>query len=318
MLSAQPARGRSSRWSGRRRRGQERDECRARAGLRRLRADAAREHGDSLHRLGQRTDVVDTRHRQQLAHLLEAELGFTTGDHGGHALALDPPALRQHLIGDAERLHQLGREVGAADARRVGDRVAASSVRLKASTVEMSGFGAPRRTASPIADRARSTRDPATTRPCCTKRSRASAATMTTSMASPLASRASIEVAPVPIDVASVTRRCPSRRWKSAASSRYAAVNAPEVMTWRSSAARGEATTKTTATTAQARDMPRIVTGSDPFQGRGRLVWQKPPQVGRRPDDSRSGYSSRSADGIGSRAARIAGNRPPTSPISSA
>ena len=70
--------------------------------------------------------------------------------------------------------------------------------------------------------------------------------------------------------------------------------------------------------------------GSDPFRGPTVADRDKPaegykafaPPCGGRDRRAtvrrRRAYSSRSAAGIGSRAARIAGNRPPTSPISSA
>jgi hypothetical protein len=59
------------------------------------------------------------------------------------------------------------------------------SVRFSASTVLMSGVGAPARTAIPMADRARSTRLPGTTLPSLMNPSSPSPATMTTSTGSP-------------------------------------------------------------------------------------------------------------------------------------
>ena len=79
------------------------------------------------------------------------------------------------------------------------------SVRRSASTEPMSGFGAPRRTAMPMADRARSTRVPARMRPPRISCSRSRSETMTTSMASPRSRRAAMPVGPLPIEVASVT-----------------------------------------------------------------------------------------------------------------
>ena len=62
---------------------------------------------------------------------------------------------------------------------------ACSSARVSASTVLMSGFGAPARTAMPMLDRARSTRLPATTRPAFASSSMPAAAMITTSARSP-------------------------------------------------------------------------------------------------------------------------------------
>ena len=52
--------------------------------------DAGREHRHPLDLRRQRPDEIDARHGQQLADLLEADLGLAARHHGGHPLAFDP------------------------------------------------------------------------------------------------------------------------------------------------------------------------------------------------------------------------------------
>ena len=106
---------------------------------------------------------------------------------------------------------------------------------MNASTVLMSGVGAPARTAIPIADRARSTRLPATTLPSLMNPSSAVSAMTRTSTGSPRCSRFWTESGPVLV-VAPITMRCLVARSNTGVSSISAAVKAPEVMTLISSA----------------------------------------------------------------------------------
>ena len=56
--------------------------------------NACGEYRDFLHFRRQRRDVIDTRHRQQLAHLLKANLSFSARDDGADSFAaFDAPAL---------------------------------------------------------------------------------------------------------------------------------------------------------------------------------------------------------------------------------
>src|SRR5262245_2057186 len=104
------------------RRGQELDQCFGGVGLRCAGMDAACEHGDLLDVRRQRSDEVDAGDRQQLAHLLEADLGVAARDDladrdAGCAdfdLVLD-------LIGDAHALEQCG-HIDAARPGGIGDR----------------------------------------------------------------------------------------------------------------------------------------------------------------------------------------------------
>ena len=73
---------------------------------------------------------------------------------------------------------------------------------------------------------------------------------MTTSIASPRASLATIPEAPVPIDVVSVTGRWPVACSNAGASSRYAAANPPDVMTLMSSADAAAAVSSSSANVA--------------------------------------------------------------------
>src|SRR6185295_7652858 len=77
----------------------------------------------SLHLRRQWSDVIDPRDGQQFARLLKADLSFTTRHDGAHALAIDALALRAHLVGDAEPLKQLSRDVNPADLRGIGNRL---------------------------------------------------------------------------------------------------------------------------------------------------------------------------------------------------
>ena len=82
---------------------------------------------------------------------------------------------------------------------------ACSNARFSASTVLMSGFGAPRRTAMPMLERARSTRLAATTLPSLINSSMPARLRMMTSTGSPRRTRLAMESGPIPVDVASVT-----------------------------------------------------------------------------------------------------------------
>src|SRR3954464_7611591 len=102
-----------------------RDELDERLGaVRILRAhdDAAREHGELLDVRRQRTDVVDSGEVRELAYLLEADFGFTTGNdapdkHAGRGLL----ELALDLVGDAHALEQAD-DIDAAGTGRVADR----------------------------------------------------------------------------------------------------------------------------------------------------------------------------------------------------
>src|SRR5688500_15649140 len=118
---------------------------------------------------------------------------------------------------------------------------ASSRTRFNASSVEMSGFGAPFRTAMPMLDSARSTRLEATTRPSAINWSRDSRASSTTSTGSPRRTRLTIDAGPVPAEVASVTTVCPVARWNIGTSARCAAAVPPALITRSSSAKAGTA-----------------------------------------------------------------------------
>ena len=113
----------------------------------------------------QRADIVDTREVRQLAHLLEADLGFAAGDDAADGypgrglleLALD-------LVGDAQALEQAD-DVDAARAGGIADRLGRQQRFLQRVDGADVGFGAPAFTATPTPDFARSTRLPATTLP---------------------------------------------------------------------------------------------------------------------------------------------------------
>ena len=128
--------------------------------------DAAREHRELLDVRRQRTDVVYPGEMRELAHLLEADLGFAARNdaadkyagRGLLELALD-------VVGDAHALEQAD-DVDPAGAGRITDRSSLQgSIFLSASVVLMSGFGAPNLTPTPTPDFARSTRLPGTTLP---------------------------------------------------------------------------------------------------------------------------------------------------------
>ncbi len=78
--------------------------------------------------------------------------------------------------------------------------LASSRLRLSASTLPMSGLGAPARTDMPIKERTRSTRLPATTLPSPASASSAGAAEITTSARSLRASRLGMASGALPID----------------------------------------------------------------------------------------------------------------------
>ena len=78
--------------------------------------------------------------------------------------------------------------------------LAASSVRFRASTELMSGFGAPVLTAMPMSDLTRSTRLPLRTFPCLIRSSSADEAMMTMSIVSPRSSLTGIASCVVPIE----------------------------------------------------------------------------------------------------------------------
>jgi hypothetical protein len=86
------------------------------------RSNTGGEHGDLLQLGRQRPDEIDAWHGTQFADLLEADFRLAAGDDGGNRFALDHPALRLDLIGDAETPEQLGRHVDAAGAVGIGDR----------------------------------------------------------------------------------------------------------------------------------------------------------------------------------------------------
>jgi hypothetical protein len=111
---------------------------------------------------------------------------------------------------------------------------ASSKARLSPSTVLMSGFGAPARTAMPMDERATDLWPSARTRPSSRNCRNRPSATMTMSAISPRFSRLWIEVSPVPTDVVAVTIFFFVSRSSCGTSARCAAVNAPEVITMKS------------------------------------------------------------------------------------
>ena len=133
--------------------------------------------------------------------LLEADLGVAAGDDAADPLAHDLAALRHDAVAAGKARQDLARKVDAAGARRIGDRLGLEEGALvNASTVEMSGFGAPARTAIAIDERARSTRLPGMALPSVIIRSSAGAAMMSTSAGSPRASRIGMASGAVPIE----------------------------------------------------------------------------------------------------------------------
>src|SRR5437867_1566034 len=124
----------------------------------------------------------------------------------------------------------------------------------------MSGFGAPARTAMPMLDRTRSMRLPRTTLPSSISPSSADAARITTSIGSPRCSRFGMAPGELPIDGPNaVTTLCPLARSNCGTSSRYAAVNAPDVTTLISSAAATAARSTLVMTNGTRRRVFRII-----------------------------------------------------------
>ena len=117
--------------------------------------------------------------------MLEADFCLSTRDHGADSLAIDSPALPQHLVGDSEALKQLGGEIAPLTLAEYAMDFACRSVRFSASTELMSGLGAPARTAMPMAERASATRLSASILPSLINSPSASSASMTTSTGSP-------------------------------------------------------------------------------------------------------------------------------------
>ena len=147
---------------------------------------------------------------------------------------------------------------------------AARSVRTSASTEPMSGFGAPARTAMPIRDSTRSTREPASTSPAAISASSACAETMMTSAGSPRASRVGIESAAPPVEAPNTpTSSWPVRRSNHGAASRNGAVKAPDVMTTTSSAP-AAADQQAPASQAQRRRRERH---EPPLSSHRRMPW---------------------------------------------
>ena len=191
-------------------------------------------------------------YRKQLTDLLKADLGLTTRHDSADTLALDSAALRQHTIGDPQLLKQLRRQVRSADAGGVRDRLGFQ--KRSPQRIDRTDVWFRRATSNRHADRRTREVDASagTDAPRLINCSRSPSATITTSMASPRSSRAGMDVEPVPIDVASVTIRWPVERSNSRASSRYAAVKAPDVMTLISSAATASRVSSRTAMIAVA------------------------------------------------------------------
>ena len=143
-------------------------------------------------------DDVDAGHRQQFAVLLEADLIFTAGHDSPtgvprivRPLAASSASMPRRLNNSPLRYTPLALSDQATD-------FAASSARLNASTVLISGFGAPLRTAIAILERTRSTVVPAATWPLATSGAMASLATMITSSGSPRSSRIGMAVGACP------------------------------------------------------------------------------------------------------------------------
>ena len=107
---------------------------------------------------GQRSDQVRALDRQDSHDLLKAEFGLPLarvrhGPSGQFRLGF-------YSLGEPKPLHETG-DIKPARPVAIGHRGACKTARLKASTVAMSGFGAPERTATPIAERAMSVALPA-------------------------------------------------------------------------------------------------------------------------------------------------------------
>src|SRR4029077_20290096 len=156
--------------------------------------------------------------------------------------------------------------------------LAAITVFVNASSVLMSGFGAPDRTAMPMLERTRSRRLPGTTLPSAISPSSPDAARITTSIGSPRRSRLGIASGELPIDGPNaVTTLWPVARSKCGTSSRYSAVKAPEVTTLISSAVAAAATSRPARTRTARRRGARIMPGDSarPYhEPEGGLTWK--------------------------------------------
>ena len=67
--------------------------------------------------------ISTARHRQHFADLLEADLGVAARDDLADRRRRNFPGLVLHLVGDAELLEHLGRDIDAAGAVGIGDRL---------------------------------------------------------------------------------------------------------------------------------------------------------------------------------------------------
>src|SRR5712691_4698620 len=104
-------------------RGEELDERAARVGLLRADQDARREDRRLLHLGGYRSDYLDPGHRNQRADRLQADLSIASRNHRANRLGGDHLALAGDLIRDAESWKDDRRQIDAARAVGIGDRL---------------------------------------------------------------------------------------------------------------------------------------------------------------------------------------------------
>ena len=133
--------------------------ARAASGCARARADGRRERGDDLDRRRQRPEHVDAVEVNQLRPLLEAELHLAARDQradGNARRRRDDPVA--DLVGDPPALEQPSRAATPLGPVEMPMVRAASTARRSASSLPMSGRGAPARTATATPERTRSTR----------------------------------------------------------------------------------------------------------------------------------------------------------------
>ena len=97
----------------------------------RFRMNTRGENGDLLDLRRQRSDHLDSRHGQELAHLLETDLGLAARDDRASRLALHLFHFRFDRIGDAHAPEKF-REIGPARSGGIDDRRADSTARLSA------------------------------------------------------------------------------------------------------------------------------------------------------------------------------------------
>src|SRR5208337_804385 len=92
----------------RRRGGEKLQQCPARLGLLGTCRNAAGEYRNFLNFRWQRADQIDARNREELADLLEAELGLSAGNDRADGFGRNHPTLAEDLIVDAQTLKKHG------------------------------------------------------------------------------------------------------------------------------------------------------------------------------------------------------------------